>query len=180
MKNLYSVLDIRNDATLSDIKKAYRLKAKLYHPDSNNSMQDSSAKFIEIKEAYDILKNQNLRNKYDLELLKYTEELNLKNNSNKDNINDINRNTNNNSRKDEEFLRKNGFSKDNKMSNNKSVNDYSNVSNFIYLYTLLIILSIWNLFFRPWYEVGELWWIWIFVGIFSIFQANRIMGKNKR
>lgn len=52
----YRILGIPEDANLEDIKKAYRTKAKMYHPDLNKS-PDSHAKFIEINEAYEFLIN---------------------------------------------------------------------------------------------------------------------------
>ena len=52
----YRILDLPDDASLDDIKKAYRIKAKMYHPDLNKS-PDANAKFIEINEAYEFLIN---------------------------------------------------------------------------------------------------------------------------
>ena len=40
--------------TMENLKKQYRLKALLYHPDKNNS-PDASAKFQEINESYQYL-----------------------------------------------------------------------------------------------------------------------------
>lgn len=59
MINCYEVLGVRKDATAAEIKKAYRQKAKLFHPDVNRS--DSSAKFQEILKAYEILSDQRQR-----------------------------------------------------------------------------------------------------------------------
>ncbi|UCG28754.1 MAG: DnaJ domain-containing protein [Bacteroidales bacterium] len=52
----YMVLGLRENASLNDIKKAYRLKAKKYHPDINKA-PDAHEKFIEINEAYEFLIN---------------------------------------------------------------------------------------------------------------------------
>ena len=54
MANYYQVLGLTQDATLEDIKRAYRSLAKQYHSDKNKS--DSATKlFQEIKRAYQIL-----------------------------------------------------------------------------------------------------------------------------
>jgi curved DNA-binding protein CbpA len=50
----YRILGIPASSTLEEIKKAYRKKARLYHPDINNA-PDSKDRFIEATEAYDFL-----------------------------------------------------------------------------------------------------------------------------
>ena len=50
----YRLLGLRTTATLQDIKKAYRAKARLYHPDLNDK-PGSAEKFIEVTEAYEFL-----------------------------------------------------------------------------------------------------------------------------
>ena len=50
----YKVLDIPENSTLEEIKKAYRKKAREYHPDVNHS-PDAIEKFIIVTEAYDFL-----------------------------------------------------------------------------------------------------------------------------
>lgn len=50
----YRVLGIPENSSIDEIKKAYRKKARLYHPDINNS-PDSNDRFIEATEAYDFL-----------------------------------------------------------------------------------------------------------------------------
>ena len=52
----YKILEIPRTATLDDIKKAYRLKAKLVHPDVNNSPKANEV-FAIVSEAYDVLSN---------------------------------------------------------------------------------------------------------------------------
>lgn len=50
----YSILGIPLNSSLEDIKKAYREKARLYHPDLNRT-PGAKEKFIEATEAYDFL-----------------------------------------------------------------------------------------------------------------------------
>jgi curved DNA-binding protein CbpA len=54
LQEYYSLLDLNPGATADEIKKAYRLKAKRYHPDTNPS-PEAHFQFIRIKEAFDIL-----------------------------------------------------------------------------------------------------------------------------
>lgn len=53
----YSVLGITKDATEQEIKKAYRQKAKLYHPDFHPDDPEAARKMNEVNEAYDMLTN---------------------------------------------------------------------------------------------------------------------------
>jgi curved DNA-binding protein CbpA len=64
-KDYYALLGITPDATLADIKKAYRNLARKYHPDRNNSAPDSTARFRDITEAYDALTDPSRRQAYD-------------------------------------------------------------------------------------------------------------------
>lgn len=62
----YSVLGITRTASISDIKKAYRSLALQYHPDKNpGNREEAAIKFDEIRQAYTVLGDQNLRSKYD-------------------------------------------------------------------------------------------------------------------
>ncbi len=60
MKNCYKILGVSPNASLSEIKHAYREKAKLYHPDS---LGDSSQKeaFNELNQAYRVLSDTRQR-----------------------------------------------------------------------------------------------------------------------
>lgn len=56
MTNYYHILGITPNATLEQIKKAYRTKAKLCHPDINDAA-DAHEQFILVNEAYEYLLN---------------------------------------------------------------------------------------------------------------------------
>jgi hypothetical protein len=54
LKDYYEILGLPVNSNIAEIKKAYRIKARLYHPDINPS-QDAKDLFIEITEAYEFL-----------------------------------------------------------------------------------------------------------------------------
>ena len=62
------VLEINNDTSLDNIRKQYKLKALLYHPDKNKS-QDAKSQFQEISEAYRYLLKHNEHNEDDEKVL---------------------------------------------------------------------------------------------------------------
>jgi DnaJ-class molecular chaperone len=68
MKNYYEILGVQRSATLEEIKKVYKKLAKKYHPDLNQGNKEAEQKFIEIKEAYDTLSDENKRKSYDAKL----------------------------------------------------------------------------------------------------------------
>ena len=57
MKDYYNVLGLRQGASKTDIKKAYRKLALKYHPDKNSGDKKAEQQFKEINEAYDMLSN---------------------------------------------------------------------------------------------------------------------------
>ena len=64
-KTYYEILGVEKDASEDDIKLAYRRLAKKYHPDVNQTDPEAKDKFIEIKEAYDVLVDPKKRKIYD-------------------------------------------------------------------------------------------------------------------
>jgi len=67
-KDYYNILQIKSDAKPEEIKAAYRVLAKEFHPDlhSNNPLAKlADEKFKEINEAYEVLSNESKRKEYD-------------------------------------------------------------------------------------------------------------------
>ena len=64
-RDCYDVLGIARDASEDQVKKAYRKLAMKYHPDRNPGDKDAEEKFKEATEAYEILANADLRQRYD-------------------------------------------------------------------------------------------------------------------
>lgn len=64
MSDYYSVLGVFRDASEDEVKKAYRKLAMEYHPDRNAS-PDAEARFKEISEAYEVLRDPQKRAAYD-------------------------------------------------------------------------------------------------------------------
>lgn len=66
-QNYYEILGVSQTATQEEIKKAYRNKAKQWHPDINKN-PNATAIFQSISRAYEVLSDLSLRQKYDDEL----------------------------------------------------------------------------------------------------------------
>jgi curved DNA-binding protein CbpA len=65
VRDFYRILGIPDNASMADIKSAYRRLAKQYHPDLNPGSRHSEEKFKEILDAYTILSDEELRAQYD-------------------------------------------------------------------------------------------------------------------
>lgn len=63
--NYYEVLNVSENADISEIKKKYRKLAMKYHPDRNSGDKNTTKKFREITEAYEILGDEKKRKEYD-------------------------------------------------------------------------------------------------------------------
>ena len=63
-KDYYAILGVAKDATAEDIKTSYRRLARKYHPDVSKE-KDAEAKFKEMGEAYETLKDPEKRAAYD-------------------------------------------------------------------------------------------------------------------
>jgi hypothetical protein len=60
----YQLLNLSPDATASEIRRAFYVLAKLYHPDKNNS-PEAEVIFKSILQAYEVLGDPEKRNQYD-------------------------------------------------------------------------------------------------------------------
>lgn len=142
MKNYYELLEVDKNASKEVIDKAYKILVKKYHPDlqDESSKLECEHKIKEINEAYDILSDTLKRNEYDKTLknnfitledynilidenMKLKKELNnLKNtffnkNTHYDNYQNINKNNFNNS---STKYKPNNFNNTNNIYNNRS------------------------------------------------------------
>ena len=64
-QDYYATLGVAREAGAEDLKKAYRKLAMQHHPDRNPGNKQAEAKFKELNEAYDILKDDQKRAAYD-------------------------------------------------------------------------------------------------------------------
>ena len=63
--NYYSTLGVSRNATLKEIKAAFRRLARQYHPDLNPNDPVSAEKFKQISQAYEVLSDTTKRRRYD-------------------------------------------------------------------------------------------------------------------
>ncbi len=64
-KDYYKILGVDRDASQAEIKKKYRKLAAKFHPDKNPGNKRAEARFKEIGEAYEVLKDPEKRKLYD-------------------------------------------------------------------------------------------------------------------
>ena len=64
-RDYYEVLGVDRNADDAALKKAYRVLAKKYHPDTNPGDKEAEAKFKEASEAYAVLSDPEKRRQYD-------------------------------------------------------------------------------------------------------------------
>ncbi len=64
-KDYYEVLGVDRGVDKDALKKAYRKLAMKYHPDQNKDNKEAEARFKEVSEAYDVLKDEQKRAAYD-------------------------------------------------------------------------------------------------------------------
>lgn len=64
-KEYYQTLGVSRQASSDEIRKAYRRMAMKYHPDRNKGDKKAEQKFKEVKEAYNVLSDEQKRTAYD-------------------------------------------------------------------------------------------------------------------
>ena len=70
MQDCYKILGVPQNATASEIKRAYRKKAKELHPDLSSGAE-TSAQFQELVKAYEILSDAKQRSIFDVSYAAY-------------------------------------------------------------------------------------------------------------
>jgi len=72
-KDYYAILEVTQNATFEEIRKAYKKQSKKWHPDKNIG-KDVTSIMQDINEAYDVLKDFYKRQEYDVWYSKFQAE----------------------------------------------------------------------------------------------------------
>lgn len=64
-RDLYELLGVSRDASDEELKRAYRAKAREFHPDTNQAGSEDDEHFKEISLAYEVLRDPERRARYD-------------------------------------------------------------------------------------------------------------------
>lgn len=64
-RDYYEVLSLQREAGADDVQSAYRKLAMRFHPDRNPGDEEAAAKFREVAEAYEVLRDPEKRKRYD-------------------------------------------------------------------------------------------------------------------
>jgi curved DNA-binding protein CbpA len=70
-EDYYKILQVSNNATIEDIKRAFRRLARRYHPDLNPNNPGAAEKFKLISQAYEVLSDSIKRRRYDRDFRSY-------------------------------------------------------------------------------------------------------------
>ena len=65
-EDYYRLLGVRSQAKVQEIKRAFRQKAITVHPDTNANLAGNSRRFVEMNDAYRILRDPIRRHQYDI------------------------------------------------------------------------------------------------------------------
>jgi Ca-activated chloride channel homolog len=68
-KNYYQILNLPRDASLDEIRRAYRIHVRENHPDAHPDDPNATENFINVQEAYEILSDTVRRERYDKTLV---------------------------------------------------------------------------------------------------------------
>ena len=66
--DFYEILGVPQNASLDDIKRAYRALARQYHPDAQNAPASTALLFRQVQEAYEVLSDSQRRTAYDRQI----------------------------------------------------------------------------------------------------------------